>query len=103
LDAFTKVQLQESLLALRSAWKPTIVLVTHDIEEAVFLADRVVVMSARPGTIRRVIPIDLAHPRDRTSVAFSELRALVLRELNDGKSPAPATAGAATLAQVGTA
>ncbi len=102
LDAFTKVQLQESLLALRSAWQPTIVLVTHDIEEAVFLADRVVVMSARPGTIRRVIPIELAHPRDRTSAAFSELRALVLRELNEGKSPAP-TAGPATLAQTGTA
>lgn len=84
LDAFTKVQMQEELLRIRSTWRPTLVLVTHDIEEAVFLGDRVVVMSDRPGTIRGVISIELEHPRDRVSEAFSRARSAVLRAFRGG-------------------
>jgi sulfonate transport system ATP-binding protein len=81
LDALTKEQLQEELLRLRESWRPTSLLVTHDVEEAIFLGDRVVVLSDRPGTVRRVVEVPLAHPRQRTSAVFSALRAEVLSEL----------------------
>ena len=66
-DAFTRIQMQEELLRIWQAERTTLVLVTHDIEEAVFLGDRVVVLGNRPGTVRRVVPVDLPRPRDRTS------------------------------------
>ena len=78
LDALTKIQMQEELLRIRDAEKPTLVLVTHDIEEALFLADRVILLSERPGRIRAAVTPDLPHPRDRTSEAFSALRRGVL-------------------------
>jgi sulfonate transport system ATP-binding protein len=77
VDALTKVTLQEELLRLRSRWAPTLLLVTHDIEEAVYLADRVVVMSDRPGTVERIVVIEPRHPRDRTSAEFSRARRAV--------------------------
>ena len=80
LDAFTKTRLQEELWHVREISQPTTLLVTHDIEEAVFLADRIVVMSERPGTIRAEFTLDLERPRDRTSSAFARWRRRVLRE-----------------------
>jgi len=80
LDAFTKVRMQEELLRARQLSQPTTLLVTHDIEEAVFLADRVLVLAERPGRIQRAFVVDLARPRDRTSTAFSRFRRTVLRE-----------------------
>jgi sulfonate transport system ATP-binding protein len=82
LDAFTKTRLQEELWHVRDRAQPTTLLVTHDIEEAVYLADRIVVLSERPGQIRAQLTIDLARPRDRTSSAFSLWRRRVLRELS---------------------
>ncbi len=82
LDAFTKTRLQEELWHVRARAQPTTLLVTHDIEEAVFLADRIVVLSERPGQIREQFTIDLARPRDRTSSAFSLWRRRVLREFS---------------------
>jgi len=60
---------------------PAVLFVTHDIEESVQLADRVVVISARPGRIRRVVEIDIAHPRDLSSRRYIELRDLIFGEI----------------------
>lgn len=94
LDAFTKTRLQEELWLAREQVRSTTLLVTHDIEEAVFLADRIVVLSERPGRIRAELHVDLPRPRDRTSSAFALWRRRVLRELGLGReaasSPLPA-------------
>ncbi len=71
LDAFTKVRMQDELLRARELSRPTTLIVTHDIEEAIYLSDRVLVLSERPGRVRRSFVVDLPQPRDRTSAAFS--------------------------------
>ncbi|GGD58608.1 ABC transporter ATP-binding protein [Paenibacillus nasutitermitis] len=81
LDAFTRSHMQEVLLDIWRHNKTTMLFVTHDIDEAVFLADRVVVLDARPGRIKAIIPIDLPHPRKRTGPSFQELRTVVLGAL----------------------
>ncbi|MND88470.1 Aliphatic sulfonates import ATP-binding protein SsuB [compost metagenome] len=74
LDAITRDILQKELQRIWEKEKITMILVTHDIEEAVFLGDRVVVMSARPGKIKRIIPIDVAHPRQKENAQLFNLR-----------------------------
>jgi sulfonate transport system ATP-binding protein len=86
LDALTRLKLQNEIARLSAHEAKTIVLVTHDIEEAVFLADRIVVMDSRPGRIRKVIPVDLPRPRDRSDPTFVALRRLVLEEFKDETS-----------------
>ena len=80
LDALTKIQMQEELLRIWEAERATVILVTHDIEEAVFLGDRVALMSSRPGTIRRYVDVDLPRPRDRSSADFVRIRKLIYGE-----------------------
>jgi sulfonate transport system ATP-binding protein len=80
LDALTKIQMQEEVLRIWRAERATMILVTHDIDEAVFLGDRVVIMSNRPGTIKRIIPVDLPRPRDRGSYEFTQLRSAIYAE-----------------------
>ncbi|WP_028549443.1 ABC transporter ATP-binding protein [Paenibacillus sp. UNC451MF] len=80
LDAFTRSHMQEVLLDIWQQNKTTMILVTHDIDEAVFLANRVVIMNARPGTIRKIIPVDLPFPRKKTTSSFQEMRHKVLNE-----------------------
>lgn len=82
LDALTRVQMQDNLLHTWEQEKRTAVFITHDVDEAVYLASRVVVMSPRPGRISEVIDIPLAYPRTeeiRLSSEFAELRARVWR------------------------
>jgi NitT/TauT family transport system ATP-binding protein len=77
LDALTRVKLQEQLLDTWSREKRTVMFITHDVDEAVFLANRVVVMAARPGRIYDVIDVDLPYPRTedmRLSPEFADLR-----------------------------
>ena len=78
LDAFTRTHLQEVLLEIWEQKKTTMIFVTHDIDESIYLADRVVIMSARPGKISAIIPIELPHPRKRASRPFQEYRQKVL-------------------------
>ena len=82
LDAFTRVDLQDHLLNLWAEFKPTLVLVTHDVEEAIALADRIVVMRPRPGQVADEIEIDLPRPRDRQSAAFDFAKRRVLAALD---------------------
>jgi NitT/TauT family transport system ATP-binding protein len=81
LDSITRLQMRSELLRIWRAEKKTVLFVTHDIEESVQLADRVVVMSARPARIRRVVDIDIAHPRDLSSRRYIELRDLIFGEI----------------------
>ena len=80
LDAMTRAHLQQELLRIWQQEGITMILVTHDVEEAVFLGDQVVVMEPRPGRIRRVVPVDLPHPRERTSFAFAAAKEAVMHE-----------------------
>lgn len=83
LDAQTRNLMQKELLRIWSATGKTILFVTHSVDEAVFLADRIVVMTARPGKVREIIPVDLPRPRDRTSREFIDVRGKVLQELDE--------------------
>jgi sulfonate transport system ATP-binding protein len=90
LDAFTRADLQDHLLDLWADGRPTLVIVTHDVEEAVVLADRIVVMGPRPGRVIAEVDADLPRPRDRQSDAFERVKRRVLAAL--GRSREPATA-----------
>jgi sulfonate transport system ATP-binding protein len=80
LDALTKIQMQNEVLRIWQAEKTTMILVTHDIDEAIFLGDKVVVMSSRPGTIRKILSIQLPRPRDRSCPDFMALRKIIYGE-----------------------
>lgn len=80
LDAITKINMQNEVLRIWQAEKKTMILVTHDIDEAIYLGDRVVVMSSRPGKVRKVIGVKMPRPRDRNSSEFSRVRREIYRE-----------------------
>jgi NitT/TauT family transport system ATP-binding protein len=82
LDAQTRNMLQTELLAIQETTKKTIVFITHSVDEAVFLADRIVVLTPRPGRICRIFAVDLPRPRDRTAPAFAQVRREVLDLIN---------------------
>jgi sulfonate transport system ATP-binding protein len=87
LDAFTRIELQDHLLELWGDARPTLVLVTHDIEEAVALASRIVVLRPSPGRIAAVFEVKLERPRDRLSPAFDEEKRRVVLALNTSLTP----------------
>jgi NitT/TauT family transport system ATP-binding protein/sulfonate transport system ATP-binding protein len=82
LDSFTRMDLQEKLLELWRRFGTTMILVTHDIDEAVYLSDRIVIMTPRPGKISEIIDIDSPFPRNRSSAVFVELRNRVLKKFH---------------------
>jgi NitT/TauT family transport system ATP-binding protein len=88
VDAITRANLQEELLRIWQRFRLSILLVTHNIEEAVFLANRVIVMSASPGQIRAVVDVDLPYPRDRRHEQFSAAYARVSAAFHEPQTPA---------------
>jgi len=78
LDAQTRNLLQKELLEIWQKTKKTIVFITHSVDEAVFMADRVVVLTPRPGRVCQIFNVELKRPRDRTSVEFAQVRRQVL-------------------------
>jgi ABC-type nitrate/sulfonate/bicarbonate transport system ATPase subunit len=83
LDAQTRGIMQQELLRLWQTHKSTVLFVTHSVDEAIFLADRVVIMSPRPGRIRQVLPVDLPRPRDPTTAGFASHVRAVLDHIHD--------------------
>jgi ABC-type nitrate/sulfonate/bicarbonate transport system ATPase subunit len=80
LDAFTRMRLQEELAEIVRRTSATTVFVTHDVDEAVFLSDRIAVMSIGPGTIREVVDVDLVRPRLHRQELLGNRRASELRD-----------------------
>jgi sulfonate transport system ATP-binding protein len=89
LDAFTRSHMQEVLLEIWEKNRTTMIFVTHDIDEAIFLANRVVILKPRPGSIRGIVPIDLPYPRKKASGSFQELRVKILSEFEKVDEPEP--------------
>ncbi|MCF5424352.1 ABC transporter ATP-binding protein [Pseudomonas syringae] len=81
VDAFTRMKLQDLLLQLAARHAITLLLVTHDVDEALYLSDRVLVMGSRPGTITHQLPVGLQTPRDRRDALLARLKAQALTEL----------------------
>jgi sulfonate transport system ATP-binding protein len=103
LDAFTRTDLQDHLLDLWADAKPTLILVTHDVEEAIVLADRIMVMRPRPGRVFEEIGVDLPRPRDRQSAAFDFAKRRVLTALDRSLDRAGTDAGHEPKAEAGAA
>ncbi len=86
LDAQTRNMLQKELLEIQEATKKTIVFITHSVDEAVYLSDRIIVLTPRPGRVCRIFPVELPRPRDRTAVEFAQVRREVLDLINQNCS-----------------
>ena len=84
VDALTRIRLQEELSAIVDRTEATVVFVTHDVEEAVFLADRVAVMTTGPGQIKEVVTVDLPRPRDRSPEVIAPIADRVLELVRGG-------------------
>jgi NitT/TauT family transport system ATP-binding protein/sulfonate transport system ATP-binding protein len=82
LDSFTRADLQDKLLELWARDKTTMVLVTHDVDEAIYLSDRIVIMTPRPGKISEILSISFPRPRHRGGTEFLALRGTILEKLN---------------------
>lgn len=82
LDAFTRMNMQDELLRIRREKNMTMVMVTHDVDEAVYLSDRIVVMSPRPAKVEKVVSVSLSQPRDRNNPEFIRLRSEILKILH---------------------
>ena len=84
LDAFTRMNIQDEILHMWQKGKQLIVMVTHDIDEAIYMGSRVLVMEAKPGRIKKDIKIDLPYPRKRSGPKFVEYRNQILELLDYG-------------------
>jgi ABC-type nitrate/sulfonate/bicarbonate transport system ATPase subunit len=82
LDAFTRMNMQDEILKIWTRRGMTTIMVTHDVDEAIYMANRIVVMSARPAKIEQVIDVEIGRPRRRDDPDFLELRAKILQILH---------------------
>lgn len=94
LDAFTRMKLQDYLLRAWERFRPTLLLVTHDLDEAVYLADRVVLLSERPGRVQQTLTVPAQRPRARTDATLVSLRARLLEALHLDRAALPETVAA---------
>ena len=83
LDALTRSMLQDELLSIWEKYEKTVVLITHSVQEALVLADRIIVITNRPGSIKLDLTIDLKYPRDKKSLEFRELESNILDQLTN--------------------
>lgn len=91
LDAHTRIILQKELLKIWEANRKTIIFVTHSVDEAIYLADRIVVMTTRPGQIKKLIDVNMPRPRDRANQAYGKLSARILDMLEEEVAASSAT------------
>jgi len=85
LDAFTRMKMQDEILNIRNRRDTTMIMVTHDIDEAIYMSDRIIIMSDRPGRIKNIISVELERPRKRNSPTFTELRSQILKTFGFAK------------------
>ncbi len=83
LDALTRSRVQNELLRIWERERITMILVTHDVDEAVYLGERVVTMAPRPGRIQRIVDVTLPRPRDRSDPRFVRLRNEILADFSE--------------------
>ena len=81
LDAFTKMNMQDEILKIWQERKTTMIMVTHDIDEAIYLSDQIVVMTPRPGRIQKIFNVEISRPRRRSDPDFFKLRSKILETL----------------------
>lgn len=84
LDAFTRMNMQDEILSIWREKKQLVIMVTHDVDEAIYMGSKVIVMEPHPGRIRAQIPIEMEYPRNRSSAQFVEYRNSILEMLNYG-------------------
>ena len=89
LDAFTRMRMQDEVLRIWQARGTTMLFVTHDIDEAIYMSDRIVIMSPRPGRVDRIIEVPFARPRQRSGPQFVKLRGEILEILHFAGESAP--------------
>ena len=86
LDAITRINMQNETLRIWQEDKKTVILVTHDIDEAIYLSDRIIVLSSRPGRVKKIISVDLPRPRDRSNQEFIRIRKEIYKEFFEDSS-----------------
>ncbi|WP_042353948.1 ABC transporter ATP-binding protein [Bacillus rubiinfantis] len=89
LDTFNRYYLQDELLKIQSQERTTIILVTHDIDEAIYLSDRILIMSSNPGKIHKELTVPMSKPRDRSSSDFQYFRKIILEEFHFNRPGVP--------------
>lgn len=89
LDAFTRMSMQEEITKIKNVEGTTMMLVTHDIDEAIILSDRIIVLSSRPGRINDIITVDLGKNRNRSSEDFLRIRKKIIMSLFDESEASP--------------
>lgn len=82
LDALTRMYMHKEIERIWEKEGITMIMVTHDVEEAIYLSDKIVIMSSRPGTIKKIVPVQLPRPRDRASYDFLKIKDEVLKEFH---------------------
>ena len=93
LDQFTRMRMQDEVLRLWQARGTTMLLVTHDIDEAIYMSDRIALLTSRPGRVERILDVKFARPRQRNSPEFLGLRATILELLHFAGVPSPSGRG----------